>query len=485
VRSNPATIITPLDRKPAERSEFSSSFSSTSDNEYNVNGADSPIPELPFQGGFIAVYRRYFNALVRRAPGIQLPIAIYILGQTESAARRPEYAEIHIKEFVMLTGASERMNWRALAKLEKNGLMKRNGRGGFKVCLENIDGVKLRSARTCRRNTKDAAVRAPESIAALHLGSVEEESVSEDQETERQFSECDAGEFRCQTRDVAPRLFGNPADERAVDTVGREPSDRSTHTLGSGDGRTEGGVGGSDGREADAGTGTMAHGEPVVAVHDGRSEPELESGYVVITRRQFAILTAAPTAVPLNLASVKTDADFKKPETYCPWNWTCPHLSTTSELVSIKAVKHNYTTTTAARAPAGENPYLARFTDPAALIGDALHIDDAAARRMWRESVAVNPAITPREFVLVAGMKLAEWRRVDDSRPGLKIRNVRGLLIRSMPNAVQGALYLAAHEQAPLDLARDVYQAREILAGDDPAQRDRAWALGILSESQT
>ena len=104
---------------------------------------------------------------------------------------------------------------------------------------------------------------------------------------------------------------------------------------------------------------------------------------------------------------------------------------------------------------------------------------------MWRESVAVNPAITPREFILVVHAKLQEWGRQCDDRPGRKIRSVVGMLIRSMPNAVQGALYLAAHEQAPQDLARDIREAQAILAADDPAPRDRAWALGILSESQT
>jgi len=186
----------------------------------------------------------------------------------------------------------------------------------------------------------------------------------------------------------------------------------------------------------------------------------------------------------LKLTSVAAETNCKKPETYCPWNWTCPHLSTTSELVSIKALKHKYsTTTTGTHGPAGQNPYLARFLQPSTRIGDELKIDDAAAARMWRESVAVNPALTPREFVLIVRMKMQEWTRSSDARPGRKIRSVVGMLIRSMPNAVQGALYLAAHEQAPHELQRDCNEARAILAGGEASPRERAWALGILSES--
>src|SRR4029450_3107003 len=170
----------------------------------------------------------------------------------------------------------------------------------------------------------------------------------------------------------------------------------------------------AEAREPAAEKGALAPGEAAVAVHDGRSEPELESGYVVITRRQFAILSAA---APLHLASVKTEADFKKPETYCPWNWTCPHLSTPSELVSIKALKHNYSTPTGTHGPASENPYLARFLQPATRIGDELKIDDAAAASMWNKCVAVNPALTPREFLLIVRMKLQEGGRIDEARP--------------------------------------------------------------------
>jgi hypothetical protein len=460
VRSNPATSITEtqavLARKSAARSEFSSNLSATSDNEYSVNGPDNLIRELPFQGGFIALYRRYFNALVRRAPGIQLPIAIYIIGQTESAARRPEYATIPIKDLMMLTGAKERMNWQALAKLENSGLLKRDGRGGVKVCLESIDEVPLRSARTRKSKAKErkASCHAPSSIAALQLDSVERETVSEAQETERQLPECVA------EKSVGPDSSGLSANDGSDRAVGDGNADSGESRNG---GSKGGDCGGGSGRGIDGRAGQMdirVAGTTVQSGEDGSADARVQ------------------------LVAVKTETNCKKPETYCPWDWTCPHLSTTSELVSIKALKHNYSTTTAARAPA-ENPYLARFLEPHTRIAGELGIDDPAARRMWTESVAVNPALTPREFLLIVGMKLAEWRRVDDARPGRKIRSVVGSLIGSMPNAVQGALYLAAHEQAPLDLERDVYQARAILAGDDPAPRDRAWALGILSESQT
>jgi hypothetical protein len=181
-----------------------------------------------------------------------------------------------------------------------------------------------------------------------------------------------------------------------------------------------------------------------------------------------------------------SDAGFRPRETYCTWNWTCPHLS--SELAAPKMLDlvDINPTTTAAHAPAGENPYLARFLEPSTRIADAIDkCDDPAAARMWRECLAVNPALTPREFLLIADMKLDEGRRQSDDRPGIKIRSVVAYLIGSMASAVQGPLYFAAHEKAPHDLARDVYRAHAILARDDAAPEDRAWALGILSESRT
>jgi hypothetical protein len=212
---------------------------------------------------------------------------------------------------------------------------------------------------------------------------------------------------------------------------------------------------------------------------------------------------AAPVAEPiavqesLKLTTVKPEANFKKAETYCPWNWTCPHLSTASPLVSIETKKHiEPTTTGAVIGPAetqerarcltpspDENPYLARFLQPATRIGEALQIDDDAAGRMWRESIARNAELTPREFIAIARMKMHEWRRVDDASPGMRVRNVTGLLMRSMPSAVVGALYLAAREQAPAELARDVREARDVFADDAASPRDRAWARAILAEA--
>jgi hypothetical protein len=202
---------------------------------------------------------------------------------------------------------------------------------------------------------------------------------------------------------------------------------------------------------------------------------------------------AAPIAEPVAPAAVgeiyfpETEANFRAPETYCPWNWTCPHLVNdlpapkTLEIVNIQEP-----TTTAARpsVPAeSENAYLARFLAPASRVGEFLQIDDAAAGAMWTASVAVQPALTPREFCICVRAKLAEWARVDDSRPGRRVRSLTGLLIRSMPNAVVGALYLQARAAAPAELARDCRQAREILAEPSSSPRDRAWAAAILAEA--
>ena len=78
--------------------------------------------------------------------------------------------------------------------------------------------------------------------------------------------------------------------------------------------------------------------------------------------------------------------------------------------------------------------------------------------------------------------KLAEWNRTGDSRPGLKIRNLTGLLIKAMPNAVCGAPYFAARDEARRELARDRVVAAEILALAAAPARDRAWALAVLAE---
>ena len=393
-RSNPAKSISDtqefLARKNAATATSCSNSSTTSDNEYYANGADSPIPELSFEGGWIQIDKCANNALARRTNCIEYKLVIFITGRTTSAARRPEYAEIEFVDYRRYTGASERAIYLALASLEAKRFIDRDGRGRVKVCPENFAALALPAARKCKPRVIEAEVRAAAPIAAY--------------------------------RAPAEPIAAEPNPETLKLTSVAEPA--------------------------------------------------------------AAVAESAPASESLKLTSVEPEADCKKPETYCPWNWTCPHLSTTSELVSMKAVKHNYSTTTAAHAPAGENPYLARFLAPHTRIGDALEIDDAAAARMWRESVAVNPAITPREFVLVAGMKLQEWARTSDGRPGMRIRNVRGLLIRSMPNAVCGVLYLAAHEQAPAELARDRARALYILAGE-ASPRERAWALGILSESQT
>jgi len=216
----------------------------------------------------------------------------------------------------------------------------------------------------------------------------------------------------------------------------------------------------------------------------------------------------ATTAAPIQVAPVvgeidipESEKDFRPRETYCPWNWPCPHLSSElpdgrpSDLVNIEEP-----TTTGAGRPASceqrtaeaadlENAYLARFLQPATRIGellkiDGMVIDDALAGVMWADCSAVNPDLTPREFVSIANAKLAEWRpRPLDKRPGLRIKStITGTLKASMPNAVCGALYMVAREQAPAELARDCRDAREILVGD-ASPRDRAWARAMLIEA--
>jgi hypothetical protein len=205
----------------------------------------------------------------------------------------------------------------------------------------------------------------------------------------------------------------------------------------------------------------------------------------------------APAASSLQLTAVAGEADFKKPETYCPWKWACPYLSTASPLVSIETRNIEEPTTTGARltgaerfAIESENAYLARFLQPATRVGEFLQIDDAAAGRMWAECAAVNPELTAREFCIVVRAKLAEWApaaagtqnlREPAGRPGLRVRSRTGLLMRSMPNAVVGALWLAARTAAPAELDADCRDARAILA-EPAAPRDRAWARAILIE---
>ena len=55
MRPETVEIISSPARKPASKSDFSSSISSTSDNEYYAIGADSPISELSFEGGYLAI----------------------------------------------------------------------------------------------------------------------------------------------------------------------------------------------------------------------------------------------------------------------------------------------------------------------------------------------------------------------------------------------------------------------------------------------
>jgi len=422
-------------KKQAAKSEFSSNKSTTSDNEYSVNGPDSLIPELPFEGGFTAIDKCYDNALSRRTQGIQYNLVIFILSRTTSAARRPKYALITIREYRQRTGDSERNIYLALAALEQKRFIERDERGAVRACPENFEAAPLPAARTCRKLVRSAAALAPSPVAALRVADT-----------------------------AAPSA---PASDRAGETI-------------------------SEQTEA-----------PLVAI-----EP---AGLKLTT---VAETIAAPVAEPLpvqeslKLTTVKPEANFKKAETYCPWNWACPHLSTTSPLVSIEAKKHIEPTTTGALARIAqherrtaitvsqspesarcltpspdENPYLARFLQPATRIGEALQIDDDAAGRMWRESIARNAELTPREFVAIARMKMHEWRRVDDASPGMRVRTLTGLLIGSMPSAVVGALYLAAHEQAPAELARDVRDARDVLADPAASPRDRAWARAILAEA--
>lgn len=417
-------------KKQAAKSEFSSNKSTTSDNEYSVNGPDSLIPELPFEGGFTAIDKCYDNALSRRTQGIQYNLVIFILSRTTSAARRPKYALITIREYRQRTGDSERNIYLALAALEQKRFIERDERGAVRACPENFEAAPLPAARTCRKLVRSAAALAPSPVAALRVADT-----------------------------AAPSA---PASDRGGEAISEQ---------------------------VDA---------PLVAI-----EP---AGLKLTT---VAETIAAPVAEPLpvqeslKLTTVKPEANFKKAETYCPWNWTCPHLSTASPLVSIETKKHIEPTTTGAIAASetqdrarcltpspDENPYLARFLQPESgdeqRIGDALTrsgvpCDLMAARRMWAECRAVNPALTVREFLVLVALKLKEWSRHSDDLPGRRTTTVIGSLIKSMPNAVCGAVYRAARERAAAELARDVRDAEAILQGDSTAG-DREWALGILAE---
>jgi hypothetical protein len=416
VRPETATSITDHratpNRKTALRSDFSSNISTTSDNEDSVNGADCTIPELPWEGGYTAIDKCHDNALSRRTHGIQYNLVIFIMSRTTSAARRPKFAVITIREYRQRTGDSERNIYLALAALEQKRFIERDERGAVRACPENFAAAPLPAARTCRKRERVAAALAPASVAALRVGNTAESI--------------------------------EPAGERADDSPLR-PLDAIEPA-----------------------------GLQLTAV---RNEP------VASETSQLPLAIESPAAVtPLKLTSVADETNCKKPETYCPWNWVCPHLSVASPLVSIETKKQTEPTTTGVAPAPDEIAYLARFLQPATRIGELLQIDDAAAGRMWRDSIARNPELTPREFVLIVRMKLQEWRRVDDARPGMRVRSVTSMLIGSMPNAVVGAFHLLAREQAPAELARDCEQARGILANDAAAPRDRAWARAVLAE---
>jgi len=485
-------------KKRAAKSEFSSNISTTSDNEYSVSGPDSPIPELPFEGGFTAIDKAASNALARRTNGVEYKIVVYIFGRTTSAARRPEYADISMGEYRALTGATERTIYLALASLQAKNFVARDARGRIKVRPENFGSLPLPGARTCRPRPITAEVRAPSSIAALAVldGADEPEQdelkltavrkgVSEDQTTERQFSECGAREECEGTLGPTGNLPYAEPDSTVGDLGSGQDADSAECCNGGSDSGGEDGSG-----RADGDTATMDSG---YVVFDSRA------GYgLYLVRHKLAArlkLTAVrpgcrprEAAPALKLTSVKPEANCKKPETYCPWNWACPHLSTASPLVSIETRNIKEPTTTGARSPLPaetENAYLARFLDPATRIGEALQIDDDAAGRMWRASIARNPELTPREFVLIVRMKLQEWRRVDDTSPGIRVRSLTGLLMRSMPSAVVGALHSLAREQAPADLERDCEAARAYLTYAVATPRDRAWARAILAEAES
>jgi hypothetical protein len=370
---------------------------------------------LPFEGGYTAIDKCHDNALSRRTHGIQYNLVIFILSRTTSAARRPVFAQITIREYRQRTGDSERNIYLALGVLERQGFIERDERGAVRACPENFAAAPLPAARTCRKRPRVAEVLAPSSLAALRVA-----------DTDRQNCIIAAAPIAPASDQTGEQATVSPAPALQLTTVA--------------------------------------------------AAPVIESARVDLP---------APAASPLQLTAVADEANFKKPETYCPWNWACPHLSTTSPLVSIETLKHKEPTTTGASRPAGsdtENAYLARFLQPATRVGEFLQIDDAAAGRMWAECAALNPELTPREFCIIVRAKLDEWRRVDDSRPGRRVRSITGLLIRSMPNAVVGALWLAAREQARAELDDDCREARRILAEPAAAPRDRAWARAILIE---
>ena len=492
-------------RKAASRSDFSSNNSTTSDNEYSVIGAESVIPELPFEGGYTAIDKCHDNALSRRTEGIQYNLVIFIIARTTSAARRPRFAQITIREYRQRTGKSERNIYLALHELERKRLIERDSSGAVRACPENFGAAPLPAARRCQKIAKQLA---PSSVAALrvageraseaaessHLrplveapaaallqltaGGNEEDILSEIQKTDGQLREL--GERRTEDRPHggATQAVGDVGCGRENPNP-TEPIDGVLDSgVENGAGRTDGDTGNMDGGFVVFDTGSLGVDQGLYVVRH-RLAARLK---LTAVRPGCRPRNAAPA---LQLTAVKPEADYRKPETYCAWNWVCPYLSTDSPLVSIETRNIEEPTTTGARSPLPaetENAYLARFLQPATRIGEALQIDDDAAGRMWRESIARNPELTPREFVIIVRAKLAEWRRVDDTAPGMRVRSLTGLLVRSMPSAVVGALWLAAREQAPADLERDCYAAREILAYADATPRDRAWARAMLAE---
>ena len=416
---------------PKKSAGKSLNISTTSDNEYSVTG-NTQIPELPFQPGYIRLDRVDFNRLPRRAPGIRLAILVYVIGKTLSAYGAPEFAPVPIKELMALTGASERMNWQALADLVETRLIERDDKGRLKVCLENLCDVPLRAPRKCKpRETKEkkAAVHAPSEIAALQLTSGKADEI---QEPELQLLEP-------QTSDS---YAGSDAktDSAVVDVDGG--SANVPYPQGAGNGLSDSGA--SDGagqanREPDDVGSSDSVSEP--GQHTGRHEP-----------------TVARELVTIGGAAVRI------PGTYCTWGWTCPILQ-------------------GPPIPPTEKAYLARFLQPAIRIGELLGLEDSQAQRSWKNSLARQPDLTPRVFVMIARAKIRDWERQNDSRPGLRIRNVPELLVKSMPEAVASPRYLQACEQAPAELEHDCERARAILADRDSPAYERAWARAVLAES--
>jgi hypothetical protein len=499
-------------RKSAGKSELSPNFSTTSDNEYSVIGADCAKLKLSRRCAPRRVWRdpkprRGFYKLRCGLPEANAPAgdAIYNFEQLPSRVGRVPalmwiyiaarifqgWAEIDLEDATdYLYLEDSRGTRQAITDLESKGLISRKPGAPWHFCIhpERIEALPPLD----RRAPKDYPERKNKSMQSSHhatrdnaayanrSGTFETEGRSVGIGADIGEGQADEAATLDATTDGADAT-GNAQPRSMAGGLDTDFAIRTDEPMGD---RVERFDAGRLSQQCLEVVSSLENGGCNRAGSEGASDTVSETGFTV----GLALGVAAAHGM---IGRIETgfnfaEAGFRPRETYCTWNWTCPHLVNDLQAPKIlNSVDIEQSTTTGAAAPLpaeSENAYLARYLEPSTRIGEMLEIDDAAAGRMWRESLAVCPTLTPREFVLIVRMKLREWQRVDDDRPGRRVRSLTGLLVRSMPNAVQGALYLSARDQAPAELVEDCRRARAILAGDN-APRDRAWARAMLAEA--